>query len=218
MTNFTSTEPTAYIALATVEKMLVRMSARVFVGFPLCRNEEWIHTAREYVDSVLDIMVALRGYPDLIKGPISLFQPATWRSARAVKTANRLVGEDVLARRGRRKEGGPEELDFTRFMMDAANDIESQPHKLAQRQLVLNLGAIHSTSTTAVQALYDMISRPEYIQPLRDEIKTQLMKHNGWTKSTVNSMVKMDSFLRESQRLHPPSLCKCLRGLFRGNE
>jgi hypothetical protein len=202
------TEPTAYVALDTVEKMLVRMTARIFVGFPLCRNEEWIRTAKEYVDSVLKTMIALRCYPDWTKPILAVFHPATWESARTVKIANRLVGDDVLARQRKGKEGSDEELDFTHFMMEAGNEYETQPHKLAQRQLVLNLGAIHSTSTTAVQALFDMISRPEYIEPLREEIRTQLKKHGGWTKSAVSSMVKMDSFLRESQRLHPPSLCK----------
>jgi cytochrome P450 len=49
--------------------------------------------------------------------------------------------------------------------------------------------------------LYDLASRPEYIEPLREEIES-LISTEGWKKSTISKMRKLDSFVKESMRLH----------------
>ena len=41
---------------------------------------------------------------------------------------------------------------------------------------------------------------PEYIQPLREEVES-IIKEQGWTKASIFNMRKLDSFLRESQRV-----------------
>jgi Cytochrome P450 len=50
--------------------------------------------------------------------------------------------------------------------------------------------------------LYDLAVHPEYVQPLSEEIET-IVAQEGWTKSTIMKMRKLDSFLKESIRLHP---------------
>ena len=42
---------------------------------------------------------------------------------------------------------------------------------------------------------------PEYIQPLREEVES-IVKEQGWTKTSIFNMRKLDSFLREAQRLN----------------
>ena len=49
--------------------------------------------------------------------------------------------------------------------------------------------------------LYHLAASPEYQQPLRDEIEV-LVAEEGWTKATMGKMWKLDSFLKESQRLN----------------
>jgi len=41
---------------------------------------------------------------------------------------------------------------------------------------------------------------PECIQPLREEVES-IVKEQGWTKASIFNMRKLDSFLRESQRI-----------------
>jgi Cytochrome P450 len=50
--------------------------------------------------------------------------------------------------------------------------------------------------------MYDLAVHPEYHAPLREEIET-LVAEEGWKKSTVMKMRKLDSFLKESIRMHP---------------
>lgn len=53
-------------------------------------------------------------------------------------------------------------------------------------------------------ALAELAQRPQYIQPLREEIETVLAKW-GTTVTGCDRMILLDSFLKECQRLHPPA-------------
>jgi Cytochrome P450 len=57
-------------------------------------------------------------------------------------------------------------------------------------------------------ALYDLAANPQYIQPLREEVEENLTE-KGWTKAAMDKMWKVDSFLKESMRLHGFQLCAC---------
>jgi hypothetical protein len=48
--------------------------------------------------------------------------------------------------------------------------------------------------------LYRLLANPEYIEPLRQEVDAVIEKE-GWTKAGIDKMHKIDSFLRETQRL-----------------
>jgi hypothetical protein len=67
----------------------------------------------------------------------------------------------------------------------------------------------------AWHVMFDLACRPEYIQPLRDEIDKvitedgQAADEDGSLKLKKTSMTKLrklDSFLKESHRLSPPGL------------
>lgn len=49
--------------------------------------------------------------------------------------------------------------------------------------------------------LYNLAVHPEYIAPLREEIES-LVASIGWQKMTITKMWKLDSFLKESLRMH----------------
>jgi cytochrome P450 len=55
--------------------------------------------------------------------------------------------------------------------------------------------------------LYNLATHPEYIEPLREEIETQLIT-GGWNKATISKMRKLDSFLKETFRLYPAGASK----------
>jgi hypothetical protein len=51
--------------------------------------------------------------------------------------------------------------------------------------------------------LYDLATHPEFQDPIRDEIENALEEYGGWTKQALSNMKKLDSSLKESQRLYP---------------
>ncbi len=50
------------------------------------------------------------------------------------------------------------------------------------------------------QVLYRLLAHPEYMEPLRQEVDA-VIREEGWTKDGIDKMHKIDSFLRETQRL-----------------
>ncbi len=109
--------------------------------------------------------------------------------------------------------------------MEEANDEEQQDLFLISRVFIMNFATIHTSSSvsnlsnfrqkivnifqqlqTATQALFDLAAFPEYVEPLREEIEAAI-KQEGWTKAALDQMHKLDSFIKESQRLHPVGAC-----------
>lgn len=56
-------------------------------------------------------------------------------------------------------------------------------------------------------AIYNLAAYPEYLEPLREEIQSVMLEEGIWTKKRVMKMRKLDSFIRESMRLHPFVQC-----------
>jgi cytochrome P450 len=64
-------------------------------------------------------------------------------------------------------------------------------------------------------AIYDLAARPEYVEPLREEIN-QVLQEDGYDldgegnlklkKMSMPKLRLLDSFLKETQRLSPPGL------------
>lgn len=83
----------------------------------------------------------------------------------------------------------------------------------AQMQLATSMAAIHTTSMTVTNAIFDLAARPEYLQPLRDELQdlraTEPLPYLN--KSSMPKLRKLDSFLKESHRLSPISLLNMRR-------
>lgn len=72
-------------------------------------------------------------------------------------------------------------------------------------QLSLSMAAIHTTTEVTCQAIFDVCSHPEVLQPLRDEI-IEVIGKNGWSKTSLYRLKFMDSFLKESSRARPRNL------------
>ena len=53
---------------------------------------------------------------------------------------------------------------------------------------------------TTTQVLYRLLANPEYIEPLRQEVEA-VVAEEGWTKAAMDKMHKIDSFLKETQRV-----------------
>jgi cytochrome P450 len=81
---------------------------------------------------------------------------------------------------------------------------QRQQKNYAAAQLTLSMAAIHTTTEGLTQALLDLCIRPEFVRPLREEV-IKVVGEEGWTKQAIYKLRLMDSFLKESQRFHPPN-------------
>ncbi|KAL8832625.1 MAG: hypothetical protein Q9191_000141 [Dirinaria sp. TL-2023a] len=196
-------------AFHLILRLVSHIAARHFVGPRLCRDEDWLSTALIYTENAFRTIILLRLFPNIAKPVAAWFIPYSWRVSRALKRAQDIIIPEIHARRKAAATGyvGMERPnDFLQWMMDEANEYDGAPHRLAHRLLILTLAAVHTTSMAATQTLFDVSSRPEYIQPLREEVIEMTSENAQFTKTSLTKMRKLDSFMRESQRLNPPSL------------
>jgi hypothetical protein len=79
----------------------------------------------------------------------------------------------------------------------------------ANEHIVMNIAAIHTTGGQLAHTLYDLARYPEYVEPLQEEIN-QVLGEDGpeavISKKALFKLTKLDSFLREVQRMNPPSM------------
>ena len=189
-------------------QFVARISARVFVGEPLCRNDKWVETSIKFAEQATVTVMILRAFPKLLHPLVALLLPSYWNTRKWVREGKRLLVPVIKARREAEKTepNYQKPLDFLQGMMDEAKDKDDVHEKLAHRELIMGLASVHTTTMAAAHFLYDLCARPEYVAPLREEISGVLEEDAGWQKMTVHKMRKLDSFLKESQRLNPASL------------
>ena len=189
-------------------KLIARLSNRVLLDDSLCYNQEWADASLNFAENVLLTNMTLRLFPPLMRPLIALLTPAAWKVQIYLRAAKKALLPTILERYQAEKDGLDDEKpnDFLQWMIDGANEDERRPDKLAHRQLIVFLGAAHTTTMAGTHTIYDLSARPEYIEPLRAEISSLLDEEGGWNPAVPNKMHKMDSFLRESQRCSPASL------------
>jgi len=193
-------EWTRVIALENMTKIVARVSNRAFVGPQLCRNPDWNKITIDFTMDVVKTSLLLRAFPPFLRPFLNYI--AGNRKAKGNRAAAKFLGPVIAARRIERENGTNNSNDFLSWLMDNAEGEEKEDWALVARILVLNFAAIHTTSMALTQALFDLASKPEYLKPLREEVE-EVIKREGWSKAGLDHMHKVDSFTKESQRLHP---------------
>ncbi|EKM50862.1 uncharacterized protein PHACADRAFT_128456 [Phanerochaete carnosa HHB-10118-sp] len=197
----TCIEWTAVPALDTMMQVVARTSARIFVGLPLCRNQEFLDISINYTTDVFKTGLTLNMVPAPLK-------PIVNRLINKIdKTVDRtlvLLNSTIEERRSMMEQYGDDwqdkPNDLLQWLMEAAEGIEREPRALAARVLIVCFAAIHTSSMSFTHALYHLAARPEYMKPLREEVEA-IVAEDGWSKDSLQKMRKVDSFLKECQRL-----------------
>jgi len=94
--------------------------------------------------------------------------------------------------------------DAIQWVLDMTPPEKRDPNMLVYRMMHVNVSAVHTSSVTYIDTMYDLAERPEIHEELREEI-ARVFKEDGdvWRKQGLTKLVKMDSFMRESLRFKP---------------
>ncbi|KAF2144926.1 uncharacterized protein K452DRAFT_265384 [Aplosporella prunicola CBS 121167] len=192
--------------------IIAEVSARMFVGAPLCRNQRWIELSRDYTLTAFSVARAMRQWKPWMRPFVQYFTP----ELRQLKKVRQEAVKFMMPVTKERSETEIKNDDMTQWMKAKsspswAKDYEGQ----AALQVQLAMAAIHTTTMGATHMLYDLFARPEYVEPLREEIQTVLAETGGFTKDTMAKLKKLDSFLKESQRMSPPGVTTFKRRIMR---
>ncbi|MCJ1396653.1 hypothetical protein MMC18_009545 [Xylographa bjoerkii] len=190
-------------------KLVARISARVFLGLPVCRDPQWLEISTQFTENVFITVCLLRLFPTWTHPLLSKLLPSRWRGYSYVQRAKKLLVPEILRRReawSKDETAAEEHWNLLSWMMECGTEAEIDPTHLAHLEIVISLASIHTSQMNAVHVIYDLAAHPEYIQALRDEIRQVWEEGGGLKKTYFVKLRRLDSFLKESQRFNPPSL------------
>ncbi|KAF7342895.1 Cytochrome P450 [Mycena sanguinolenta] len=192
-------------ALATVLRVISRASNRLFVGLPLCRDPDYQMLTVNFAMGVMASAKKINLFPHFLKPFVG---PWLTNLPRDLEHAKKHLVPVIEERLRLEEEHGPNWAerpnDLISWLLEYAKGEERTPHMLTQRMLMVNFVAIHTSANSFTQALFHLAQGPEYVGPLREEIEA-VIAEEGWTKSAMSKCIKLDSFLRESQRYNGAS-------------
>lgn len=176
----------------------------------LGRAEEWIKSAAGYTVEVFSVTHEIKQWNPLLV-PLAVkmgWIPGVTRLREHHHAVVEWLKPEISRRRqcmqgGWGKEEKPD--DVLQWMLDRADTFRQESDAdLAHYQMSLGMAAIHSTTSTGTQAIFDLALHPHYVEPLRAELRRELGATGGrWTKEALHNCKLLDSFVRESQRLNP---------------
>ncbi|KAL8832624.1 MAG: hypothetical protein Q9191_000140 [Dirinaria sp. TL-2023a] len=162
--------------------------------------------ATAYSGDVTGLSAALRRYHPLLRPLAYPLLKASKRLHRDFAVAREHLSPLIAERRSEPAKTENKPLDILQWLLDGAKAPDTDPEQIMLKCLFLLLASVHTTTITTVQALFDICAIPGQVGSLREELQESLAIEKGWTMRTVNRLRKMDSLLRESQRMNPMGL------------
>ena len=138
--------------------------------------------------------------------------PSYWHGQAYVRSAKALLSPKIqeLLRKSDNGSWSPDdnEDDFNvlSWLADTAKGRDRDPDTLAHVEVLLALASVHTTLLRMVNVLYDLAANPGYFEELQVEIEAELKSKQGWNEASYLQLHKLDSVLRESQRMSPPTI------------
>ena len=186
---------------------IAQVTARVMCGQELARNEEWIKMSVETTITVMGAGAEIREkYPPYLRwlAPYLLNGPKLSLANR--KRAAKVISP-IYEKRMAGKGDGTGHGDGIKWLIAAAGARKKTLQEIADEQLFLSIASIHWTTASTLSILHDLAEYHQYHDEILEEIQTVQKQHGPkWTKHSLAKLDKLDSFMKESQRVHPIGL------------
>jgi cytochrome P450 len=203
--------------------VIARVSNRVFIGLPHCRNKDYLAAMGGFAQNVVSTATLLRFVPKVLEPLMGhvLAMPNYYYGNKASKIVLPLIKERLECIR--RKDEDPsidwqDPNDYLSWHIRVAqaegNLQELQPEMISRRLLPINFAAIHTTVFTITNCLFDLLSTPASptadspsvpvlpMEVIRKEARTEFIANSHeWTKANLSHLVNADSAVRESMRV-----------------
>lgn len=182
-----------------IVQVVARVSSRMFGGTTLSRNNEWVQASINFATDGFIGAQALKAYPEMLKPIVAKFTPAIQQIKKHYEAAEK-AAIPLLNQREKTGEAAP---DLLYWMAQDAKDDERDKKFLAGILLKVSFAAIHTSAAAPTQLLYDLCAMPEYVEPLREEIRRNTAEGSLMTRKNYEGLTKLDSIMKESQRHNP---------------
>ncbi|KAI1260236.1 cytochrome P450 [Xylariaceae sp. FL1019] len=210
----------------TMLDVVARLSIRVLMGLPLCRNKVFLSICSNFIRQVALAAAAISLFPDFLKplvGPVfTLYDRVLYMRCRGFLMP--VISERLDLLRDPDIAKTPEDAtppnNYVQWSIDHAlaksviDPIELDPRVIASRFSVLAFAAIQSSVITLTNTLFDLAASPNcisWLASMREEVIRETEGSGitavgagqlGWTRNILSRMTLVDSALRESLRLN----------------
>lgn len=204
-------EWTAVAVFPTFLRISALLIERTWVGLPLSREERWIKATTSYMTDVAKAANAIRAWSNALRPFIAPLLPEvqSLKSNRndVTKMMRPLIREQF---HNSVKEKNDSVAGGELFLWIIQRYKEKfSPERLARDELMATFSSLYTVTATLTQTLFDLATNPEYLDPLREELTGVLVEDPSlMQKVSLLKLKKMDSFIKESQRMNPLGLSK----------
>ncbi|KAI0126670.1 putative P450 monooxygenase, partial [Xylariales sp. AK1849] len=193
------------------------LSGRAFVGLPLSRDPVWVEATTRYTQDVSHAYIYLHMLPWFLKpilAPLSIQVKSLLRHRQInVEKLGPLLAakqHKIATKRGETKANDPPGGEMVDWFI-SQYDKPPTAHQLARDQLLATFASIYNLSNALSYIVFDLAAYPEYVEELRQELRDVVGEGGMIDKNNLTRLRKFDSFVRESQRLNPPSIANIPR-------
>ncbi|EIW86892.1 cytochrome P450 [Coniophora puteana RWD-64-598 SS2] len=204
-----------WVAVTAYEAMMLitcRASNRIFIGEDLCREPELADIQANFALQVVMRATLMNFFPKILHPIIGrLLTNAPSSLQRCMTLLGSVVEERlrIFARDGPESAEMPD--DVISWLIEVSKEEDRNARSVCLRILILNFASLHTSSQTFTHALYHLaVADPNTLTLLREEIQT-VTDAEGWTKSAMSNLWRLDSFLKESQRVSGTSILPVVR-------
>ncbi|KAI2642334.1 cytochrome P450 [Xylaria nigripes] len=187
-------------AYDTMVGIITKNASRMFGGTTISRNEEWLKSAADYSMDVVSVAVKLRPYPAFLRPLIYPFLGGSKILDNHLRIAKKTFSH-IFAERLALADGDEKPVDMLQWLADSARGSDRDPDVLAHNMLFMALASVHTSSATIIHVLFDLCANPQFTDELRQDVQ-QAITESGWTLAAIARMKKLDSFMKESQRMN----------------
>jgi hypothetical protein len=194
-------------------EIISRASNRILVGKPTCRDEDYLRNMAGFADDVIRSCVILNLTPSILRPLVAplIVIPNHIHHRRTAQYTIPIIQERQAQIRRKKEEPEfkyEEPNDYiswhTNLALSEGRKDQMDPLKVSRGLLALNFAAIHTTSLTITNTLFDLLGSPNseiFMSAISEEITRVYRECNGeWTKASLNRLVRTDSAIRESMR------------------
>ena len=163
---------TTVVIYSQLLRIVALLSGRIFVGLPLCRNEEWLDTTINYTLAVFTAVESIKKLSPLTRGFFAPSLKEVQRLHHYRVNGARMLTPILKERHENLKDPSFEPpTDMLQFLIQNSGQQATDALFQAYMQMLVSLVAIQGTSMALTQVIYDLALHPEYVEVLRKERK-----------------------------------------------
>ncbi|KAG6050539.1 hypothetical protein E4U39_003815 [Claviceps sp. Clav50 group G5] len=181
-------------------KIVARLTIFSLFGESLCRDVAFLDLCCEFGNALPMDALLLRSLPSWAKPLVVRYLTTT----RRLGELQEIIGAEINKRRNSGEKTPMKDfLDYTMDWIDNRRDTMFDDAHVVHVMISVIFAALHTSSQLVAHTLFELATRRDYIGALREEIEQCFEQHGQGTKAAIDSMYKIDSFIKETQRFNP---------------